>query len=91
MPEPMEGERATDVESIRAFVLEHGDWHGTADELGDEVPLLDNVLDSIGIAGLVVMLERKLGIEVRDGDLDAVNFATIAAVAALVERRRADG
>jgi acyl carrier protein len=76
------------AERVRDFVLEHGEWYGSREELTGEVPLLNNALDSIGVADLVAMLESEFAIEVGDDDLDPANFATIDVVAAFVVRKQ---
>jgi acyl carrier protein len=87
MHDPMEG-HPSPAERIRAFVLENGEWYGSRAELTDDVPLLNNVLDSVGVAELVSLIESELGVEVENADLDSANFETIGAVVAFIEGKR---
>lgn len=58
--------------------------------LGDDFPLLDeHVLDSMDIQRLVGFLEGQFGIRVGDDQLLPDNFATIVAMATMVEALRA--
>ncbi len=76
------------ADRIRDFVLETSDWPGGRAELTDDLPLLNNVLDSIGVIELVSFLESELGVEVDDDELDPANFSTIGAVVAFIDGKR---
>lgn len=76
------------AEQIRDFAIDNGDWHGTREELTGEVPLLNNVLDSVGLVELVSLIEHDFGIEVGADDLEPANFATIDTVVAFILRRQ---
>ena len=60
--------------------------------LGDIVAggdaLSEGLLDSLAIEQLIGFLEDSFSIEFDDDELDAVNFSSIDAVAALVDRKR---
>jgi acyl carrier protein len=55
----------------------------------DERPLADAGLDSVAVLEIVGALESRLGISLRDEDLDARHFETADALVALAERRKA--
>ncbi len=59
-------------------------------ELTDETDLLEEwFVDSLGIVQTVMFLEQTFGIQVGRADIDAVNFRSVASLAALVEARLA--
>jgi acyl carrier protein len=55
-------------------------------ETGD--PFADGMLDSLAIEQLIAFLEEKYRLTFDDDELVAENFASIDAVAALVDRKR---
>jgi acyl carrier protein len=71
---------------IRRFLLEDRVRGNTA-ELTEELPLLGGILDSVGLAKLVVLLEEEFGIEVGVDDLRPENFQTIDSIARFVASR----
>ncbi len=75
-------------EQLRDFLIENGEWHGARSDLTDDLPLIDNVFDSIGIVKLVSMIEEEFEVEVLDEDLVPDNFGTIARITSYVEGRR---
>ena len=61
------------------------------DHLHDDDLLLEGgVIDSGSVITLVGFLEDRFGIQVRDEDLFAENFATVERIAAFVMKRRSD-
>jgi acyl carrier protein len=83
--------RADATVRIREFVAETFRLPaGEEGAFGDEESLLANgVIDSMGILALVTFTEEAFGIAVDDDDLVPENFDSIAALAALVERKSA--
>jgi acyl carrier protein len=84
-------ERIVDtIERLRGFVIAELGWTGPRDALTPDVDLLEEgVLDSLGIFRMVEFLEDDLGVEVDDDELVPTNFATLAAIEALVEAKQA--
>lgn len=75
-------------DQIRTFIIDEIGWRGTAEDLGDESPLMEaGVIDSMGVFHLISFLEAEFGIEVLDEDLLPDNFATISSIGGLVTRR----
>lgn len=58
--------------------------------LSADDPLLDGVLDSLGILRVVSFIEEQFIVKIDDDDLLPENFATVAAIAELVGRKRAN-
>lgn len=54
----------------------------------DDRPLTEAGLDSVAVLTLVGEIERRCAIRLRDADLAAENFTTLAGLVALVQRRR---
>lgn len=76
-------------ERIRAILLEDLHWERAPDELADDLPLIaDHVIDSLGVLRLVGKLESEFGIQVRDEDVVAANFGSIAQIADFIDRAR---
>jgi len=72
---------------IREFIrqeLLYGDSNAT---LEDETPLLENVMDSLGLMQLVAFLEQEFDVEIDDGEITTDNFQTIASIEGLVTSR----
>jgi acyl carrier protein len=89
MPTAMPGHTSDETaEQIRDFLIGQGGWHRPRKELTDDVPLLNDVLDSLAVVNLVAFLESEYGVAVLDEDLEPANFVTIASIGAFVARRR---
>ncbi|MGQ0671116.1 MAG: acyl carrier protein [Actinomycetota bacterium] len=76
---------------IRDFIrdeLLYGDANAT---LANDTPLLDNIMDSLGLMQLVAFLEQEFQIEVDDEDITTDHFRTIANIEQLVNRRVKQG
>jgi acyl carrier protein len=73
---------------LRQFVLTQLPWAGSPAELTSEYPLMDNVLDSVGIFEIVGYVESEFGIEILDEDLVPENFTSISSIAHLVLSKR---
>ena len=59
-------------------------------EVADDYPLIDSgILTSLQTLDLVMFLEDRFGVRVEDEELDETNFASIRAIATLVESKAA--
>lgn len=77
-------------DSIRDFIVDDLGWSGDRQLLHGDYDLLENdVVDSIGVFQLVTLIEERLGVEVPDDELVPENFASVGALADMVERHRA--
>jgi acyl carrier protein len=60
----------------------------------DSAPLLDDeeifpgIVDSLGVLDLAEFIEKTYGVEIGDDELLVDNFRSLAAIAALVERKK---
>jgi len=75
-------------ETIRSFI-EAELLSGRAVET-DEDLLVGGAIDSLGVMRLVAFIENRFGLRVPAGDVRLPNFGTIDAIAAYLERRRAE-
>jgi acyl carrier protein len=76
------------TQRVRNFITEELRWDGSPEQLTPDYPLLDNsVIDSLGLMEVVQFLEQECGVEIADEDLAPENFATLSAIAKLVERK----
>jgi acyl carrier protein len=75
-------------ERIRQFILTELKTNLTDALLTDSYPLLETeAIDSLAVFTIVQFLEDEFGIEVGDDDLVIENFASIAAMATMVEAK----
>lgn len=75
-------------EAIRVQISEEF-LDGRRTELTDETRLVEEeIIDSLGIFLLLGFIKDRLGVEVDPEDVTLENFATVNAIASLVERRR---
>jgi acyl carrier protein len=74
-------------EEIRAYLAAaHG---GGPSGIGDDDPLLGDLLDSMGVLGLATHLEETYGISIGAHEMDPANFGTLRAIAAFVAKKAA--
>jgi acyl carrier protein len=74
---------------LKAFILSN--YLLTRDEslLGDSESLIERgILDSTGALELVLHLQERYGIEVRDEELHPDNLDSVEKIAAFIERKR---
>lgn len=81
----------TNTEStIARFVIENPLAGSGRTEIGPDEPLIrSGLLDSVGLLQLAFFVEEQFGVKVGDGELIPANFETVGAVAAYVEKKRA--
>ncbi|MCA1735740.1 MAG: acyl carrier protein [Actinobacteria bacterium] len=75
-------------EQIREFLLDGLDIKLTAEGLTDSYPLLQTeAIDSQAVFAVVQFLEDEFGFEIGDEDLTVDNFASIEAMAKMVDAK----
>jgi acyl carrier protein len=78
----------TEKEKLRGFIIDRLRWDGASRQLTDDYPLLESgVIDSLAIFEIVQFLEDECSVEIADDKLVPENFATLAAIAKLVESK----
>jgi acyl carrier protein len=58
------------------------------DELGDDAPLVDDVLDSLGIAELAIFIEDEIGRRLDESEETRATFASINSVVEFIVKNR---
>lgn len=65
------------------------EFMGGTGSLSEDTPLVgEEILDSLGIFALLGFIEEKFGVEVDAEDVTMENFATVRAIADLIEKKR---
>ena len=54
-------------------------------DVAADTPLLDDLIDSVGLMELVTFVEQEFELSVDQGEIDQRNFETVGAIAAWVE------
>jgi acyl carrier protein len=81
-----------EVESaIRGFIVDHIAAGVAVADLDARQLVEEEILDSLGIFSLVSFLQERFAVEIEPEDVVLANFATIAAIRDLVERRLGGG
>ena len=76
-----------DKDKIRAFLARY-----VRQQLADDEDIFaSGFVNSLLAMQLVTFVERDFAVSVTDADLDLDNFRSVAAIAALVERKRSAG
>lgn len=61
--------------------------YGDGAALSDDTPLLDGLMDSLGLMELVSFLEGEFDIELDEGDIVTDRFRTVGSVEQLVRQK----
>jgi len=72
------------AERIQRFITEDVLFGDAPASLTPQTPLLDGLIDSLGLMELVAFLEDEFGVEVNDEDITADRFRTVADIERLV-------
>ncbi|MBW2661977.1 MAG: acyl carrier protein [Deltaproteobacteria bacterium] len=73
--------------SIEVFLIADPELASGRDTINHEEPLIEGgLIDSMGILKLIAFLEEEYKVTFEDEDITAENFATINAIAALVQK-----
>jgi acyl carrier protein len=81
--------QTTDIErEIRTFLVETF-LFGRDEELRDDSPLMDKVIDSHGVVELVVFMQDRLAIRVEDEEVTNDNLDSVNKAVAYVTRKLA--
>jgi acyl carrier protein len=79
--------QTTDIgQEIRSFLVETF-LFGRSEELHDDAPLLDKVIDSHGVMELVVFLQERFAIKVEDDEVTTDNLNSVNKAVAYVKRK----
>lgn len=79
--------QTTDIErEIRGFLVDTF-LFGRSEELRDDAPLMDRVIDSHGVVELVVFLQERFAITVTDEEVTTDNLDSVNKAVAYVARK----
>lgn len=73
---------------IRSFIRDEILFEEEGPGPADDQPLLEGLVDSLGLMQLVAFIEEEFDIEVGDADMTSGNFRTVSSITAFVEERR---
>lgn len=76
-----------DIEPLRRFIRQQFLFDKEA-ALADDQALFPDVIDSLGVMELADFVEATYSVQIGEDELLADNFSSLAAIAALVERKR---
>ena len=80
----------TDIEhEIRGFLVETF-LFGRNEELRNDAPLMDKVIDSHGVVELVVFLQERFALRVEDDEVTTDNLDSVDKAVAFVARKLAN-
>jgi acyl carrier protein len=75
-----------DTEPMRGFIRQRILFDENA-ELSDDQEIFPGIVDSLGVLDLAEFVEKTYGVKIGDDELLVDNFHSLAAIAALVERK----
>lgn len=75
-----------DTEPMRGFIRQRILFDENA-PLSDDQEIFPGIVDSLGVLDLAEFVEKTYGVKIGDDELLVDNFHSLAAIAALVERK----
>ena len=77
-----------DLDPIRSFIRREFLYDKDA-AIGDDDVLFPDMIDSLGVMELVDFVEESYDVDIGEDELLAENFASLSAIGALVDRKKA--
>jgi acyl carrier protein len=74
-------------DKIRDFIRQEILFEDTTAEIADDTPLLNGVMDSLGLMQLVAFIEEEYDVEIDDADMTAEHFRTVSDIEQLVNQK----
>jgi acyl carrier protein len=74
-------------EKIKQFVVTELMFEDSSATLTEGTPLLDGVIDSLGLMQLISFIEEEFDVAIDDAEVTASNFRTVADIGRLVEQK----
>ena len=75
------------AEKIKDFIKQEILFEDTSQSLNEDTPLLNGVMDSLGLMQLVAFIEEEYDVEIDDADMTAEHFRTVGDIEALVNQK----
>jgi acyl carrier protein len=74
-------------EKIKGFIVTELMFEDNAAALTEETPLLEGVIDSLGLMQMISFIEEEFEVAIDDAEVTASNFRTVADIERLVEAK----
>jgi acyl carrier protein len=74
-------------DKIREFITTELMFEDSAAALADDTPLLDGVIDSLGLMQMISFIEEEFDVAVEDSEVTATNFRTVGDIERLVQQK----
>ena len=75
------------AEKIKDFIKQEILFEDTSQALNEDTPLLNGVMDSLGLMQLVAFIEEEYDVEIDDADMVADHFRTVHDIEDLVNQK----
>ena len=72
---------------VKDFIKDEILFEDTDASLADDTPLLNGIMDSLGLMQLVAFLEEEYDVEIDDADMTADHFRTVGDIEDLVNQK----
>jgi acyl carrier protein len=70
---------------VRGFIVSELMFEDSAATLADDTPLLDGVIDSLGLMQMISFIEEEFDVSIDDAEVTASNFRTVGDIEKLVQ------
>lgn len=75
------------AEKIKDFIKQEILFEDTSQALNEDTPLLNGVMDSLGLMQLVAFIEEEYDVEIDDADMTAEHFRTVGDIETLINQK----
>jgi len=72
---------------IKEFIVTELMFEDSSATLSDDTPLLEGVIDSLGLMQMISFIEEEFDVAIDDAEVTASNFRTVADIQRLVEQK----
>jgi acyl carrier protein len=72
---------------VKGFIVSELMFEDSAATLTDDTPLLDGVIDSLGLMQMISFIEEEFDVAIDDAEVTASNFRTVGDIEKLVEQK----
>jgi acyl carrier protein len=74
-------------DKVKAFISTELMFEDNGATLTDDTPLLEGVIDSLGLMQMISFIEEEFDVAIDDAEVTAGNFRTVADIERLVEQK----
>ncbi len=74
-------------DKIKEFISTELMFEDSSAVLNDDTPLLEGVIDSLGLMQMISFIEEEFDVAIDDSEVTASNFRTVADIERLVEQK----